>query len=449
MSRDERDKGGSPGGVIPGERENIVALDKECLWHPYTAMDDYRKRIDPIVVKRASGVRLHDVDGSSYIDGNASWWTSTLGHNHPRVVAALKDQADKLCHAALAGITHAPAAELAARLSKIAPEGLDHVFFSDNGSTSVEVAMKQVIQFWAQNERPGRKAFVSLEGAFHGETLGVTALGGVEVFRKPFEGALLECHHVPSPGDPAVGAEAAAEALAETVARHADRIAAVVLEPMVQGASGMRIYDAEYLRRAREICDAHDTFLIFDEVFTGYGRTGPMWAADHAGVAPDVLCMAKGFVGGTLPMAATISSSRIFEGFLGENDRAFYYGHTFCGNPLGAAVALAVLDVFEEERVIDQAKGKAEKIARTFRELGRLPHVERVRTLGMIGALDLAGASGYLAEAGWRVFEEARRRGAYLRPLGNVVYVTPSVNIPDEDLEELLDILGESVRAAG
>lgn len=449
MSARDSDGADRDGDVVPGEREHIVALDKECLWHPYTAMDDYRKRVDPIVVKRARGVRLHDVDGRTYLDGNASWWTSTLGHNHPRVVAALKEQVDRLCHAALAGITHAPAAELAARLSRIAPDGLEHVFFSDNGSTAVEVAMKQVIQYWAQNGRPERKAFVSLEGGFHGETLGATALGGVEVFRQPFEGALLECHHVPSPGDPARSSDEAADALAATVAEHADRIAAVVLEPMVQGAAGMRIYDAGYLRRAREVCDAHDTFLVFDEVFTGYGRTGPMWASEHAGISPDVTCIAKGFVGGTLPMAATISSARIFEGFLGESDRAFYYGHTFCGNPLGAAVALAVLDVFEEERVIERAKPKAEKIARAFRELERLPHVERVRTLGMVGALDLAGASGYLADAGWRVFEEARRRGAYLRPLGNVVYVTPSVNIPDDDLDALLDVLGESVRAVG
>ncbi|MBW2314164.1 MAG: adenosylmethionine--8-amino-7-oxononanoate transaminase [Deltaproteobacteria bacterium] len=411
-------------------------------------MDDYRKRTDPIVVARAEGVRIFDVDGRSYIDANASWWTSTLGHNHPRVVEALKRQADRMCHAALAGITHAPAAELAARLAQAAPDGLDHVFFSDNGSTAVEVAMKQTLQYWQQNERPDRRAFVSLEGAFHGETLGCTALGGIDAFRKPFEGCLVKTYHAPSPGNPADAGTAAA-ALEELVAAHADEIAAVVLEPMVQGASGMRIYDADYLREARRICDEHDTFLVFDEVFTGYGRTGTMWAADHAGISPDVLCMAKGFVGGTLPMGATISSARIFEGFLGESDRAFYYGHTFCGNPLGAAVALEVLRVFEEERVLEGAKGKAEKIERTFRELSRLPHVAGVRTLGMIGALDLAGDAGYLADGGWRVYEEAKKRGAYLRPLGNVVYVTPSVNVPDAELEELLDILGESVRAVG
>jgi len=432
--------------VVEGEREHIVALDKECLWHPYTAMDDYRRRTDPIVVSRAEGVRLFDVNGRSYIDANASWWTSTLGHNHPRVVAALKAQADALCHASLAGITHAPAAELAARLARAAPAGLDHVFFSDNGSTAVEVAMKQTLQYWAQNGRPERRAFVSLEGAFHGETLGCTALGGIEAFRKPFEGCLVRCYHAPSPGDPAE-AETAAAALEKIVSRHADEVAAVVLEPMVQGAAGMRIYDAGYLRQARRICDAHDTFLVFDEVFTGYGRTGAMWAADHAGVSPDVLCLAKGFVAGTLPMGATISTARIFEGFLGDADRAFYYGHTFCGNPLGAAVALEVLRVFEEEGVLDRVAPKAERIEHAFQGLARLPQVERIRTLGMIGALDLVGDSGYLADGGWRVYEEAKKRGAYLRPLGNVVYVTPSVNVPEEELEELLDILGESVRA--
>jgi adenosylmethionine-8-amino-7-oxononanoate aminotransferase len=433
---------------VSGEREQIVALDKECLWHPYTAMGDYRTRTDPIVVARAEGARLFDVDGRSYLDGNASWWTSTLGHNHPRLVAALKAQADRLCHAALAGITHAGAAELAARLVRAAPAGLEHVFFSDDGSTAVEVAIKQSLQYWAQNGRPARRAFVSLSGAFHGETLGATALGGVEVFRRPFEGCLLECHHVPSPADPIHGA-GAAEALEATVAAHADRLAAVVLEPMVQGAAGMRIYDADYLRRARAACDAHDVFLVLDEVFTGYGRTGPMWAAEHAGISPDILCTAKGFTGGTLPMAATLCSARVFEGFLGAAERAFFYGHTFCGNPLGAAVALEVLRVFEEERVLERARPKAARIARAFAGLAGLPHVTGARTLGMVGALDLSGAGGYLADAGWRVYEEARRRGAYLRPLGNVVYVTPPLNIPDDDLAELLEILSESVRAVG
>jgi len=222
----------------------------------------------------------------------------------------------------------------------------------------------------------------------------------------------------------------------------------VVLEPAVQGAAGMRIYDPAYLRAARELCDRFDVLLVFDEVFTGYGRTGPMWAGAHAGVAPDLLCTAKGFTGGMLPMAATLATERVFEGFLGDADRAFYYGHTFCGNPLGAAVALEVLKIYEDEQVLQRAKPRAERIAEAFAEMAALPGVASTRSLGMIGALDLAGDAGYLASAGWRVYDEARRRGAYLRPMGNVVYVTPSLNIPEDDLEQLLAIVRESVEAA-
>ncbi len=409
-------------------------------------MEDYCERVDPIVVAKASGSTLVDIDGRSYIDGNASWWTSTLGHNHPRLVAALRDQSEALCHTALAGMTHPAAAELAATLCGVAPRGLDHVFFSDNGSTSVEVAMKLCLQYWYQNGRPKRRKFVSLEGAFHGETLGVTALGGVDVFRQPFAESLLPCFHIPSPGDPAA-AEQALDALGVCVSRNADEIAGVVLEPVVQGAAGMRIYDPAFLRAAREVCDRYDVFLVFDEVFTGYGRTGPMWAADHAGVAPDITCTAKGFSGGMLPMAATLVSDRIYRGFLGGPERAFYYGHTFCGNPLGAAVALEVLRVFEEEQILDRAVPKASRIANAFSELSALPGVGGARSIGMVAALDLEGDEGYLANAGWRVYDEARKRGAYLRPLGNVVYITPSLNIPDADLDRLLEVLKSSVAA--
>ncbi len=411
-------------------------------------MQEWRERGDPLVIERAEGSRLVDVDGRSYLDANASWWSSSLGHGHPRLVAALCRQAGSLCHTALGGIAHAPAAELAEALCTVAPAGLEHVFFSDDGSTAVEVAMKLALQFWAQQGHPERRAFVALEGAFHGETLGATALGGVEVFRRPFEGALLECHHLPPPLEPG-SLDRCVDALEQTLVQHARGIAAVVLEPIVQGAAGMRFYDPAYLRAARELCDRHDLLLVFDEVFTGYGRTGPMWACEHAGVSPDILCTAKGLTAGVLPMAATLTTPRVFEGFLGDPERAFYYGHTFCGHPLGAAVALEVLRVFEDEQVLEGVKPKAERIARAFAAMAGLPGVASVRSLGMIGALDLDGDAGYLARAGWNVFAQARRRGCYLRPLGNVVYVTPSLNIPDADLELLLGIVHESVAAAG
>ena len=428
-------------------RERIVALDKRYVWHPYTPMEPYIAGTDPLVIERAEGVYLHDVDGRRYLDANASWWTSSLGHRHPRLVAALKRQADQLCHTALAGITHEPAADLAEALVKAAPPGLGHVFYSDDGSTAVEVAMKLCLQYWAQNGRPARRRFVALDGAFHGETLGVTALGGVEVFRRPFAGVLLECLHVPSPGDAGAYAQAF-EALARTLREGADSIAAVVLEPLVQGAAGMRIYDPGYLRLVRDLCTEHDVFFVADEVFTGYGRTGRMWACDHAGVSPDLLCTAKGFSGGMLPMAATLATNRIFEGFLGGAERAFYYGHSFCGNPLGAAVAREVLRIYEDEKIVEGVQPKAAQIAAAFAEMASLPGVARTRALGMIGALELEGGGGYLADAGWRVFAEARRRGVYLRPLGNVVYVAPGLVATEPELAELLRVTRESVAAA-
>jgi adenosylmethionine-8-amino-7-oxononanoate aminotransferase len=426
-------------------REQIVVLDKAHVWHPYTAMDEYIAETEPLVVARASGCRLFDTEGRAYFDGNASWWCSTLGHNHPRLVRALAAQAEVLCHTALDRRTHEGAARLAKNLVDVAPAGLDHVFFSDNGSTSVEVALKMALQYWAQNGRPERTRFVAFDGAFHGETLGVTALGGVEVFRRPFASVVMDCLHVPSAAD---GFEQAFAALETFLERDADRIAAVVLEPMVQGAAGMRIYSAEFLKRARELTSKHDVFLVLDEVFSGYGRTGPMWAGSHAAVVPDMMCTAKGFTAGMLPMAATLATRRIFEGFFGGSERSFFYGHTFTGNPLGAAVALEVLRVYEEECVLERAALKAERISQAFSALGELPGVTATRSLGMIGALELRGKKGYLERGGLRVYEEALRRGAYLRPLGNVVYITPPLNISDTDLDELLSIVAESVRVA-
>ncbi len=425
-------------------REQIIALDKAHVWHPYTAMQEYIADTEPLVIRRSSGSRLFDADGRSYLDGNSSWWCATLGHNHPRLVHALSMQAERLSHTALAGMTHEPAALLARNLAALAPPGLEHVFFSDNGSTAVEVALKMALQYWAQNGRPERTRFVAFEGAFHGETLGVTALGGVEIFRRPFAAVIMDCLRVPAAAD---GHELAFAALQALLERDAERIAAVVLEPMVQGAAGMRTYDAEFLRRARALTQKYDVFLVLDEVFSGYGRTGPMWASEHAGVVPDMMCVAKGFTGGMLPMAATLATRRIFEGFFGGDARSFFYGHTFTGNPLGAAVALEVLRVYEEELVLERALLKGQRIKAAFATFGALPGVRTTRSLGMIGALELAGRQGYLERGGLRVYQEALRRGAYLRPLGNVIYIAPALNISDPDLDALLEIVAESVRA--
>lgn len=426
-------------------RDEVLAHDRAHVWHPYTQMQAYLEEATPLVLERALGSRLYDADGRSYIDANASWWTSTLGHQHPRLVRVLCEQAAKMCHVALAGIAHEPSAALATELCQIAPAGLTRVFFSDNGSTAVEVALKLALQYWAQNGRPGRTRFLALDGAYHGDTMAASSVSGIDVFRRPFGGVLLDCLRVP-PG--AEGYGRAFEVLGRLLAEHADQLAAVIVEPIAQGAVGMRFYAPEFLRALRELTRQHDVFLICDEVFTGYGRTGPFWASQHARVEPDLLCTAKGFTAGMLPMSATLTTERIFSGFLGDAERTFFYGHTFCGLPLGAALAREVLRVFVDEDVLAVAAGKAARIAQAFAGFRALPGVVEARTLGMIGALDLAGSRSYLETRGRRVCAEALARGAYLRPLGNTIYITPSLNIPDGDLDELLGIIEDSVRAS-
>jgi adenosylmethionine-8-amino-7-oxononanoate aminotransferase len=426
-------------------RAQVLAWDSQHVWHPYTQMLERRDGSPPLLVRSARGARLYDFDGKSYLDGNASWWACALGHQHPRLVAALKEQASELCHVALAGITHQPAAELASELVRVAPAGLLKVFYSDNGSTAVETALKLSLQYWAQNGRPERRRFLALEGAFHGETLGAVSVSGLDVFRRAFGGVVVDCLRVPPGAD---GHARAFEVAQQLIAQQENQLAAVIVEPLVQAAAGMRIYSTELLRELRCSTERFDVLLICDEVFTGFGRTGPLWACSVAGIAPDLLCLGKGFTGGMLPMAATLASERLFEGFLGERERTFFHGHTFCGNPLGAAVAREVLRVFEDEQVIERAAGKALRIAGAFAGFANLPGVTATRSFGMIGALDLAGGSGYLATRGQRVYRRALELGAYLRPLGNTVYITPPINVDDGELEALLGIVEESVRFA-
>jgi len=437
------------------DRDAVIRLDKSRLWHPYTAMDDYIERTDPLVVVRAEGSRLYGADGRSYLDGNSSWWVAALGHGHPRLLRALTEQAARLAHCSLAGTIHEPAARLADELLAVAPKGsrtgsgsLARVFFTDDGSTAIEAAVKLAVQMWRQLGAPRKTRFVALDGAFHGDSVGATSLGGVEVFRRPFGGVLFDCVHAPSPAEG--GYERAFEAIERIVGGAGDELAAVVVEPIVQGAAGMRIYEARYLAELAALCARKDVLLVVDEVFTGYGRTGPMWACEHAGVAPDILCIGKAFAA-IVPMAAVLVSGRVFDAFRGGRERAFHHGHTFCGNPIGAALAREVLAIYREEQVLAHAARKAPHVVRAFERLAALPGVERVRSIGMIGAADLRDggekAGGYLGSAGWRVYEEARRRGAYLRPLGDTVYVCPPLTIADAELQELLGIVEESVRA--
>lgn len=425
-------------------RDEIVRLDRAHVWHPYTPIDAWEKT-SPIVVARAEGARLFDHDGTEYLDGNSSWWVASLGHSHPRLVKVLREQAATLDHCALGGIAHEPAAALAEELVAVAPRGLSHVFYTDNGSTSVEVAVKMALQTWQHLGAPKKTRFLALDGAFHGDTIGASSLGGVDVFKKPFASVLFECIRAPFPEPDAY--ERAFDAMVSALRREKDSIAAVVVEPLVQGASGMRMYPPAYLKALYDATRETDVLLVLDEVFTGYGRTGSMWASDHAGFTPDIMCVGKAFAS-MLPMGATLASDRVYDSFRGGGpERALWYGHTFCGHPLGAALAREVLAIYREEKIVERTKPKSARIAEAFERIRRIPGVARVRSLGMIGAADLEGGSGYLDDLGWRVYDEAKKRGAYLRPLGSTVYVCPPLVIDDPDLERLLGILEESVRS--
>ncbi len=415
----------------------LVALDRAHLWRPYTSSEDHERR-SLFVVDRAEGPWLIAPDGRRVLDASGSWWCNNLGHGHPRLRRAIARQSEMMMHTTLAQATHEPAVRLAAELVETAPEGLTRVFYSDDGSTAVEVALKIAFQYWQQNGRPDRKRFIALPGAYHGDTLGAMSVGAVDEFTGVFRPLLFDVDR-PAGDD----WEAIFESLFSLLRANADSIAGVIVEPVVQGAAGMRMYPAALLAALREETRRADTFLIADEVFTGFGRTGPMWASGHADITPDLLCTAKGLSGGVLPFSATLATGRIYDGFRGDKTRALMHGHTFFGNPLGAAVAREVLSIYRDEQILAAARPKAARLRARIEQMSELPGVSGTRALGMCAAFDV-GATGYMGKVGWAISDAALELGAHLRPLGNTVYVVPPLNVDDADLDELLDIVRES-----
>jgi adenosylmethionine-8-amino-7-oxononanoate aminotransferase len=432
-------------------RDALLAIDRRHLWRPYTSSEDHETQT-PLFIERAEGPYLYGADGQRYLDGSGAWWCNNLGHGHPRLRDALVRQAHDMMHCSMAGTVHPSAVLLAQELVDIAPPGLTRVFYSDNGSTSVEVALKMAFQYWQQNGRPTRTRFLALPGGYHGDTLGAMSVGHLgafnALFAPLFPGGQTAAEGLPEPAhaDDEAGWDALFAALADTLRRHPDEIAGVIVEPLIQGAAGMRTYPARHLQRLREVTREVDTFLIFDEVFTGLGRTGSMWASTRADVAPDLLCTAKGLSGGALPFSATLATERVFDGFRGDKTRALMHGHTFYGNPLGAAVAREVLAIYRDEHVLEQSQARGAQLAAGFAALADVPGVQRTRSLGMVAAADL-GDGGYLGKLGWAVHDEARARGAQLRPLGDTIYAIPPLNITPEALDELLRVVQASVRA--
>lgn len=435
--------------------------DLAHVWHPFTQMAEFKSRL----IERATGCVLIDTEGREYIDGVSSLWCNVHGHRHPRLDAAIRDQLDCVAHVTQLGLSNPTVAKLAKRLVDISPAGLEHVFFTDSGATSVEVAVKMAFQYWQQCDvpRPEKKRYVSYGQAYHGDTLGMVSVGGMPRFHEIYEPLLFQPLRLPSPETyrlPAgVGpAEAADHYLAELeslLAEKGDEIAALVIEPLIQGAAGIVTQPAGYLRGVRELTRKYDVLMIADEVAVGMGRTGKMFACEHENVEPDLLCIAKGLTGGYLPVAATLASGKIYSAFLGEHreSRTFFHGHTYGGNPLGCAVALASLDLFEEERTLERLQPKIQRLSDHLARISKLPNVGDVRQRGMMSGVELvqdkANKQAYPWEEkrGAAVCEFAIERGVWLRPLGNVIVIMPPLAISLEELDKICTVVEEGILA--
>ena len=418
-----------------------VQLDQDHLWHPFTQQQGWSEEV-PLVIERAEGSYVIDADGRRYIDGHSSLWCNVHGHRQPVIDAAIREQLDRVAHSTMLGLSHPGAAELAARLVAIAPPGLSRVFYSDSGSTAAEVALKMAFQYQQQRggEHARRTSFVRLREAYHGDTIGSVSVGGIDLFHATY-GPLLFDTHAAEPGD--------AADMERILAAHGDEVAAVILEPLVQGAGGIIVHPPGYLAAVRELCDRHGVLLICDEVATGFGRTGTMFACEHEDVAPDFLCLAKGITGGYMPLAATLTTEVVYEGFLGaaEEFRTFFHGHTYTGNPLACAAALANLDVFEAERTIESLQPKIALLGELLEGVAARPEVSEIRRRGFMVGIDLGDHDPAL-RMGHRVTTEARERGAIVRPLGNTVVLMPPLSISAEELRRLVAITAESIVAA-
>jgi adenosylmethionine---8-amino-7-oxononanoate aminotransferase len=417
---------------------DLASADRAFLWHPFTQQRGWEAE-EPVIVERAEGVQLIDAEGRRYLDGVSSLWCNVHGHGHPRIDAAVREQLERVAHSTMLGLTHPPAIELARRLVEIAPSGLGRVFYSDSGSTAAEIALKVAFQYWHQRgER--RTRFVCLREAYHGDTIGSVSVGGIDLFHSLYRPLLFDTLKA-EPGD--------ARQIERLLEEHPGEVAAVVMEPLVQGAAGMLVHPDGYLRAVRELCDRHHVLLIVDEVATGFGRTGRMFACEHEQVAPDLMCLAKGITGGYLPLAATLATEEVYRGFLGEFEefRTLFHGHTYTGNPLACAAALASLDVFEEERTLELLQPKIDLLGRLLEPVAAHPAVAEVRHRGFMVGIELAEHPPQL-RLGHRVTLEARRRGAIIRPLGDVVVLMPPLAIGERDLERLVAIALDAIDAA-
>ena len=421
----------------------LRASDKKHIWHPFTQMRDWcAPGHDPLVITDGRGSLLIDSEGREYLDGNSSIWTNIHGHSHPKIVGAIQRQAAKLAHSSFLGLTNEPAIRLAEKLVALfPPETLTRVFYSDDGSTAIEVALKMAVQFHQLTGHPERCRFAAFDHAYHGDTAGAASLGGIAAFHDRFAPLNFPVTHVTD-----------LEALEGLDTATKRSLAGVVIEPMIQGAGGMRTWPAGLLRDLRAWCDRNEVFLILDEVMTGFGRTGKMFACEHEDVVPDFIALAKGLSGGTMPLAATLTTEKVFEAFLGDyaEMKTLFYGHSYCGNPMGCAAALASLEVFEEEKTLEKLQPKILRLGQLLEDLRSEPNVSAVRQCGFVAGIDVARPDGspypWQDQTGARICTAARGHGLITRPIRDTLVLMPPLCFTEPELERAVAALRAGIR---
>ena len=438
--------------------------DKKYIWHPFTQMQDYSLEA-PLIIEKGEGCTLVDIHGKAYLDGVSSLWTNVHGHRKHRLDLAIREQLDRVAHSTLLGLSNVPAIELAKRLVGIAPQGLTKVFYSDNGSTAVEIALKMAFQYHQQTdgEKGGKRKFIAFKNAYHGDTIGSVSIGGIDIFHEKYSPLLFHAYKAESPycyrcpwerSYPSCGLECLMR-LETLMASHAREVCALVIEPLVQGAAGMLIQPPGFLEGVRDLCTKYNILMIADEVAVGFGKTGRMFACDHEGVVPDLMALAKGISGGYLPLAATLTTEEIYQGFLGryEEFKTFFHGHTYTGNPLACAAAIANLEIFEEERILEELKDKIRLLAERLESFKSLRHVGDIRQMGIMVGIELVADRlskrpfEPKEKIGHRVILEARKRGLIIRPLGNVIVLMPPLSISTEEIDRLCHTTFTAIRA--
>jgi len=448
---------------IEDRNKQLEIDDRKYIWHPFTQMQDYEKE-EPLIIEKGNGCILTDIYGNEYIDGVSSLWTNVHGHKKKELDIAIKKQLDKIAHSTLLGLSNVPAIRYAKKIVEIAPKDLTRVFYSDSGSTAVEIALKIAFQYQRQAEDgdPEKKKFISLYNSYHGDTIGSVSVGGINLFHSMYKNLLFESIKAESPycyrcafekSYPGCNLECLSR-LEEIMSTHAHEVTAMVIEPLVQGASGMLIQPPGYLKKVRELCDRYNIFMIADEVAVGFGKTGKMFACEHEDVTPDIMALAKGISGGYLPLAATLTTEKIYRGFLGkyEEFKTFFHGHTYTGNPLACAVAIATLEIFEKEKVLDKLQAKIEHFKQRLKAFTLLGNVGEVRQCGIMVGIELVAdkdtKESFPPEEriGHRVIKEARKQGLIIRPLGDVIVLMPPLSISIDELDRLCDITYESIR---